>query len=494
MVLTSSGIFRLKPRWAAVIIVGLVFAILGWSVVPSDNLLSNSVLAEDPPGVGGKSAAISRSLPDFVGLVKRIGPSVVNISTTQASRPGLGMPGPFGGDHPFNEFWERFFGGQIPRGPQRQRGLGSGFIIDPEGIIVTNHHVVDGAEKIVVRLSDGKDFDAKVLGSDEKTDIAILKIDGVRGLTPAMLGDSDRLEVGEWVMAIGNPFGLDSTVTTGIVSAKGRHIGAGPYDSFIQTDASINPGNSGGPLVNLRGEVIGINTAIFSQSGGNIGIGFAIPSNLARDLIPQLRDKGRVVRGYLGVTIQKVTDDIAATMGLQDARGALVAEVAAGGPAERSGIRTGDIIVQFNGNDIKDSADLPLEVARVAPGESVQVKILRDLKATNIVVKIGEMKDEEVLAESSQGDFGMTVQPVTPALAESLGLEKPEGLLVSAIKPGSSAAEAGLRRGDVIMQINRRPVRDLADFKREISQSENGKSILFLIKRDKRSLFLALKR
>ncbi|MDH3443146.1 MAG: PDZ domain-containing protein, partial [Deltaproteobacteria bacterium] len=255
------------------------------------------------------------------------------------------------------------------------------------------------------------------------------------------------------------------------------------------------PGNSGGPLVNLRGEVIGINTAIFSQSGGNIGIGFAIPSNLAKEFIPQLRDKGKVVRGYLGVTIQKVTEDIAATLGLKNEKGALVAEVAAGGPAERSGIKTGDIIIEFNGKEIKDSADLPLEVARVSPGESVQAKIWRDSKESKIDVKIGEIKDEEeVVAESRQGDFGMTVQPVTPAMAESLGLEKAEGLIVSSVKPESAAAEAGLRRGDLIMQINRHPVRDMADYKREISRSENGKSMLFLIKRDKRSLFLALKR
>ncbi len=483
-----------KPRWAAAIVVASIFANFGWNGARSDFSPANLLAAGATPGIAEKAPALSEGLPDFVNLAKKIGPAVVNIATTQGGGQGLAMPGPFGGNHPFNEFWDRFFGGPFPRGPQRQRGLGSGFIIASDGIIVTNHHVVDGAEKIVVRLSDGKNFDAKVLGSDEKTDIAILKIDGVQGLTSAVLGDSDKLEVGEWVMAIGNPFGLDSTVTTGIVSAKGRHIGAGPYDSFIQTDASINPGNSGGPLVNLRGEVIGINTAIFSQTGGNIGIGFAIPSNLAKELIPQLREKGRVVRGYLGVTIQKVTEDIAATLGLKKARGALVAEVAAGGPAERSGIKTGDIIVKFNGNEIKDSADLPLEVARVSPGESVQVKILRDSKESNIEVKIGEMKGEEVLAESSQGDLGMTVQPVTPAMAESLGLERPEGLIVSSIKPGSAADEAGLRRGDVIMQVNRRPVRDLADYKREISRSEDRKSILFLIKRDRRSLFLALKR
>ncbi|MBF8254653.1 MAG: serine protease, partial [Deltaproteobacteria bacterium] len=217
-------------------------------------------------------------LPDFASLAKKLGPSVVNISTTQVRRTAEQAPAPFGDGDPFGQFWERFFGGPIPRGPQRQTGLGSGFIIDRDGTILTNYHVVDGAQKIVVKLSDGRSFDAKVLGKDQKTDIAIIKIGAGQDLPAAALGDSDRLEVGEWVMAIGNPFGLDHTVTSGIVSAKGRHIGAGPYEDYIQTDASINPGNSGGPLINLRGEVVGINSAIFSQSGGNIGIGFAIPT------------------------------------------------------------------------------------------------------------------------------------------------------------------------------------------------------------------------
>jgi serine protease Do len=495
MAITGLQIRGTKPGRAVAI--GLVFlmAAFFWEIGTAHHFAAFSAHAADKPGAKS-SVPASRNLPDFVSLVKKIGPSVVNIATTQVRRPAQGGPQgplPFGGDQRFNEFWERFFGGQLPNAPQRQRGLGSGFIIDADGTIITNNHVVDGAEKVVVTLADGKSFDAKVLGTDQKSDIAIVKIDAKQRLTAAPLGDSDQLEVGEWVMAIGNPFGLDHTVTTGIVSAKGRQIGTGPYDSFIQTDASINPGNSGGPLVNLRGEVVGINTAIFSQSGGNIGIGFAIPANLAKELVPQLKDKGKVVRGYLGVTIQKVTADIAATMGLKSESGALVADVAAGGPAELGGIKTGDVIVEFNAKPIKDSADLPLEVARVAPGKTVQVKILRDAKSSNIAIKIGEMKEDEVVAESRQGDFGMTVQPLNPATAESLGVERAEGLLVSSVKPGSPADEAGLQRGDVITQINRRPVRDMADYKREISSAEKGKSILFLVKRNQGSLFLALK-
>jgi serine protease Do len=483
---------KIKRRGAAVIALAFFFTVFDWDRGVgnySASPLTRAADASDPR----PSPPQSRNLPDFVSLAKTIGPSVVNIATTQVRRPAQGVPAPFGGDQRFNEFWERFFGGQLPRSPQRQRGLGSGFIIDSDGTIITNHHVIDGAEKIVVTLADGKSFDARVLGADQKSDIAIVKIDAKQSLTAATLGDSDQLDVGEWVMAIGNSFGLDHTVTTGIVSAKGRHIGAGPYDSFIQTDASINPGNSGGPLVNLRGEVVGINTAIFSQSGGNIGIGFAIPVNLARELVPQLKDKGKVVRGYLGVTIQKVTADIATTMGLKSEGGALVADVAEGGPAERSGIKAGDVIVEFNGKAIKDSTDLPLEVARVAPGKTVQVKFLRDSKQSSIAIQIGELKDSEVVAESRQDDFGMTVQPVTAAMVQSLGLERAEGVLVNSIQPGSAADEAGLRRGDVITQINRGTVRDLADYKREIARAENGKSILFLVKRDKGSLFLAMK-
>jgi serine protease Do len=474
---------RKKKYRAAVIGIVTFVGISSWAVVPH-------YLA--PYGVHTAEAQ-SRNLPDFVDLVKTIGPSVVNISTTQVQKPTQSPPFPFGGDPRFNDFWERFFGGQIPNAPRRQRGLGSGFIIGSDGTIITNNHVVEGADKIVVTLSDGKSFDAKVVGTDPKSDIALVKIDAPQPLKAVALGDSDQLEVGEWVMAIGNPFGLDHTVTIGIVSAKGRHIGAGPYDSFIQTDASINPGNSGGPLVNLRGEVVGINTAIFSQSGGNIGIGFAIPASLAKELVPQLKEKGRVVRGYLGVTIQKITSDIASSLGLKSENGALVAGVAEGGPAERAGIKTGDVITEFNGKPIKDSSELPFEVARVAPGQTVQVKVLRDGRPSTLSVTIAEMKDNEVVAAASQGDFGMTIQPLTPELAQSLGLEGTEGLVVSAVKPGSAADEAGIMRGDVITEVNRRPVRTIDDYKREIKRAEDGKSILLLVKRNQGSLFLALK-
>ncbi|MBM4298517.1 MAG: DegQ family serine endoprotease, partial [Deltaproteobacteria bacterium] len=367
-------------------------------------------------------------------------------------------------------------------------------IIDANGTILTNYHVVDGADKISVTLSDGKNYDAKVIGKDQKSDIAVIKIEAARNLPAANLGDSDRLEVGEWVMAIGNPFGLDHTVTSGIVSAKGRNIGAGPYDNFIQTDASINPGNSGGPLINLRGEVVGINTAIFSQSGGNIGIGFAIPANSVKELLPQLRDKGKVVRGFIGTSIQKVTPEIAESLNLKQARGALVSDLVKGGPAEQAGLKHGDIIVEFDRKEIKESSDLPIQVARVTPGTAVQVKILRDGKETTLPLTVGEMKDGEIVAATQEGEFGLTVQPVTAQLAENLGLERTEGLVITAVKRGSAAEQAGLRTGDVITEINRQPIKDLADYNRELKRSEKAKSLLLLVRRGQSSLFLALKR
>jgi serine protease Do len=295
-------------------------------------------------------------------------------------------------------------------------------------------------------------------------------------------------------MAIGNPFGLDSTVTSGIVSAKGRHIGQGPYDNFIQTDASINPGNSGGPLINLRGEVIGINTAIFSRTGGNIGIGFAIPVNLVKELLPQLRGKGKVTRGYLGVLIQKVTPEIAESLGMEKSQGALVANVSKDGPADKSGVKVGDVIVEFDGKEIRDSGELPIIVARTPVDKKVRMKVLRDKKELSLNVAVGELKDEEVVASAPEkGEMGLTVQRLTPQIAESLGLEKADGIVVSAVEPGSAADEAGIRRGDVIVEIDRKPIRNLDEYKKSIATIRKGKGVLFLVRRGESTLFLALR-
>src|ERR1041385_2783721 len=460
------------------------------------------------------AAPAGRGLPDCVSLAKKLTPVVVNGATPQSvggQSLGSGQPNPFGrrgdrsprggqgqgqgqGDEdPFGDFWRRFFGNPPGGGGGgggrgfRQQSLGSGFIIDRDGTILTNNHVVENGQKITVKLQDGREFEAKVVGKDAKTDIAIIKIDAKGDLPVAALGDSDKLEVGEWVVAIGNPFGLESTVTSGIVSAKGRHIGAGPYDNFIQTDASINPGNSGGPLINLRGEVVGINTAIFSQSGGNIGIGFASPINIAKDLLPDLQLKGRVTRSWLGVLIQKVTPDIAASLGLQDSSGALVADVMKDGPAKEAGIQVGDVIVEFNAIPVKDSADLPLLVARTPVGKSVRVKVLRGKSEKLLDVKMKELKEDEVEVAGGQAeslDLGLTVQNLTPEIAESLGLDpSTKGVVVGMVAPGSPADEAQLRRGDVILEVNRKPVKDATSFHSAAKAAEKGKSLLLLVKR-----------
>jgi serine protease Do len=482
-----------------VVLVALVSLVIGLGISGSLDWLAPSRAVNFMGDAGVGESQPSSGLPDFVNLAKKLKPMVVNISTTQVSegRGSQEFANPFGGEEdPFNEFWKRFFGGPLPRGPQRQRSLGSGFIIDADGSILTNNHVVENATKIVVKLSgDEQDYEAKVVGRDAKTDIAVIKINAKANLTAASFGDSDRLEVGEWVMAIGNPFGLDGTVTSGIVSAKGRHnITQGPYDNFIQTDASINPGNSGGPLINLRGEVIGINTAIFSRSGGNIGIGFAIPINLVKELLPQLRGKGKVTRGYLGVLIQKVTPEIAESLGMDKGYGALVANVSKEGPAEKAGVKVGDVIVEFDGQPVKDSGDLPIIVARTAVDKKVRMKVLRDKKEIVLNVAIGELKDQEVVASAPEkGELGLTVQRLTPQMAESLGLEKSEGVVVTAVEPASAAEEAGIRRGDVILEVDRRTVRNLDEYKKAIAGIAKGRGVLFLVRRGESTLFLALK-
>jgi serine protease Do len=490
------SIWRGNVGLKGVVLVALVSLVVGLGISGSLDWLSPSRALNIMAESGSPELRSPGQLPDFVELAKKMRPVVVNISTTQVSE-GRGQPefgNPFGEDDPFNDFWKRFFGGPVPRGPQRQRSLGSGFIIDADGSILTNNHVVENAQKIVVKLSDEQEYEAKVVGRDAKTDIAVIKINTKNGLTAAGLGDSDNLEVGEWVMAIGNPFGLDSTVTSGIVSAKGRHIGQGPYDNFIQTDASINPGNSGGPLINLRGEVVGINTAIFSRSGGNIGIGFAIPINLVKELLPQLRGKGKVTRGYLGVLIQKVTPEIAESLGMDKGRGALVANVSKDGPAEKAGVKVGDVIIEFDGKEIKDSGDLPIIVARTPVDRKVRMKVLRDKKELQLTVSVGELKDEEVVASAPEkGELGMTVQRLTPQIAESLGLEKTEGVVVSAVDPGSAADEAGIRRGDVILEVDRKPIRTIDEYKKAVAGIRKGKGVLLLVRRGESTLFLALK-
>ncbi len=444
-------------------------------------------------------------LPSLAATTKRASPAVANISTTQKterrrpSRPGP-MPGPgpnpFGGDDPFEEFFRRFFPDRPP--PGQARSLGSGFLISDDGYIITNNHVVGEAEKITVRLSDKEEYEAKVIGSDEKTDIALIKINVKHPLSFVPLGKSADLQVGDWVIAIGNPFGLEQTVTAGIVSAKGRFIGAGPYDDFIQTDASINPGNSGGPLLNLKGEVVGINSAIVSQGGGNIGIGFAIPIDLAKSIVEQLKDKGKVTRGWLGVAIQSVTPELAKSFGLKEPLGALVAEVTKDGPAEKFGIERGDVIISFNGTTIRDSHDLPALVARTPVGEKAQVSILRGGKEKTFSVKLGELADQQAKAspeEDSGGSWGMVVTNRTPDAMRRFQMEHAnKGVIVTEVEPGSPSEVAGIQPGDIIEEVNRQTVNSVEEFNKALLASKEKETLLLLARRGNATSFFALRK
>jgi serine protease Do len=438
-------------------------------------------------------------VPPFVRLAKELNPAVVNISTTRKVE-GLQFPGsesPFGepgepeGDETFKEFFDHFFG-NVPRQMRKQTSLGSGFIIDSSGLVVTNHHVIEKADDIQVTTSDGRTYDAEIKGVDPKTDVALIKIKPDGDLPTVRLGDSGKLEIGEWVMAIGNPFGLGHTVTAGIVSAKERVLNSGPYDDFIQTDASINPGNSGGPLFNIRGEVVGINTAIVAQGRG---IGFAIPINLARSVLVQLEKSGKVTRGWLGVSIQKIDPLLAESFGLKENKGALVAEVMKDSPASRAGIQHGDVIIEFNGEAVDTFHELPAMVAAVQPGQKVSLKVLREGKEIELEVTVDELKDEreaKVEPTPKADVVGLKVKPVTPEQAERFGLEEDRGVMVSGVAPGSAAEEAGIRNGDVILEINRKPLAGVDDYRKIMKSIEDDPSVLMLIRRADNSFYVAL--
>ena len=423
--------------------------------------------------------------PDFVSLAEQLKPAVVNIGTAKTVKPKAPIyPGPQGpGGDMFEEFFERFFR-NAPQSPHKQRSLGSGFIISQDGYILTNDHVVDGADEIKVKLSDGREFAGEIRGLDPKLDLALIKIDAGEDLPVARLGDSEEIKVGEWVMAIGNPFGLEQTVTVGIVSAKGRVIGAGPYDDFIQTDASINPGNSGGPLFNMQGEVIGINTAIVAQGQG---IGFAIPVNMAKQIIPQLRDEGRVTRGWLGVTVQALNKELAESFDLDTTHGALVNEVIEDSPADKAGLKRGDIIVEYDGKQVDELNDLPRLVAATPVDETVKVKVFRDGKERTINVKIGRLDDGEVALaaddEETGGALGLTVANVTPELVERYSLESDQGILITKIDPEGPAAEANLRVGDLVVEADGKEVGTVKEFEELVGKMKSGKVLRLLIQR-----------
>ncbi len=442
----------------------------------------------------GMAAQAKTLVPDFVALAKNDKPTVVNISSSKIIRPQTPFRGspsnPYGQHDPFQDFFNRFFQ-NMPQHPYTSRSLGSGFIISDDGYILTNYHVVSGADEVKVRLSDSREFKAEVKGWDDKLDLALLKISAKDHLPVAKLGDSDKTQVGEWVMAIGNPFGLGQTVTAGIVSAKERVIGSGPYDDFIQTDASINPGNSGGPLINAEGEVIGINTAIVA---GGQGIGFAIPINMAKSVISQLKEKGKVTRGWLGVGIQAVTPDLAKSFGLKEKGGALVSEVMKNSPAEKAGFKSGDVITEFNGKKIHEMNELPLIVASTPVGKKVKVVIIRDGKTLDKTVVIEAMKEAATEGKSAvvKEKLGMTVSALTPELAAKLGIKETAGVVVTEVKAGSAADEAGISAGDILKEVDGVRIGSVADFEKALSSYKKGSIVRLLLQRGDSALYVAL--
>ena len=451
---------------------------------------------KEKPAVVPAAAGLRMVPVDIPQLFKEVSPAVVNISTTQVvkfNRPR--MRNPFGPQDPFEEFFHNYFG-RMPR-EQKRKSLGSGFIVSPDGFILTNNHVVEKAEEVTVTLLDKEEFRAKVIGTDPKIDIALIKIDAKRKLPYVALGDSDKLDVGEWVVAIGNPFALGHTVTAGIVSAKGRIIGSGPYDDFIQTDASINPGNSGGPLFNLKGEVVGINTAIMQ---GGQGIGFATPIQLAKSVLEQLKVKGKVTRGWLGVYIQKLTPEAAENLGISGKHGALVSDVTSGGPAEKAGIRSGDVIVGFNGKEIRDEHELPQTVASTKPGKTANVRLLREGKEMTVAVTIAEMTGEPGKPAGGHElpkNLGLTVQDITPEIAQRFEIADTKGVVVTGVEDGSPAEDAGFNQGDIIRAIVRQnkrdPVTNAAEFAKLVKKFQSDKTILFLVERDEARILLTVK-
>ncbi len=451
--------------------------------------------------------AQANGLPVFTELAAKAGKSVVFISveaTAQAQR-GQGFPGQVPDGHPFKDFFERFgpfFGpqgqgqGQQQRQPRKQRGQGSGFVITSDGLIVTNNHVIDGADKVTVRFQDDtKEYVAKIVGRDKETDLAVIKIDAPKSLPVLQFGNSESIQVGEWVLAIGNPYGLDNTVTAGIISAKHRIIGAGPFDNFLQTDASINPGNSGGPLLNMKGQVIGINTAINANAEN---IGFAIPSTQAEKIITQLRKGQTVKRGWLGVTIQRVSENQAKALGLDAPTGALIASVGEGQPADKAGVKQGDVVLEVNGVKVTDNNGLLRAIAGLAPNEKAKLTLWRNGKKVTRTVTLGQRGEKTMASMKPEAPkkaatvLGMSLKQVNDKEAAALGLEKAQGLLVVQVDQASAAAEEGVRQGDVIIQANQRDVNSTGDLNAIIKKDKKRGAIMLLIKRQGQNTFVAL--
>jgi serine protease Do len=458
--------------------------------------------ATTPPAASSPGPASPSTPGSFSQLAARLSPMVVNVKVVKVEKVGS-FPSFPQGEMPdgFQEFFNRFFQDMpnMPRNQQMPRiqGAGSGVIISTDGYVLTNNHVIEGAKDVTVTLADHQEYKARIVGRDPKTDLAVLKIEGKGTFPAASLGNSDNLQVGDWVIAIGNPFGLNNTVTSGIVSAKGRVIGAGPYDNFIQTDASINPGNSGGPLFNMNGEVVGINTAIISQGHG---IGFAIPVNTVKPLVPQLETKGSVTRGYLGVTIQTITPALEKALKLQDKKGALVADVTANSPAAQAGVKRGDVIVAFNGKEVSDNHALPALVAGTPIGQQATVTILRNGQKMQLAVKVGELPAEradngnlpEGSVQPAKEKWGLQLRDLNPELANQLHLQSDKGVAVVGVKSGSKAEEAGIQTGDVILEVNRQPITSVNDAMKKLDGSKDKDHLLLYVQRGASKLYVPL--
>jgi len=445
------------------------------------------------PSQGAIVATVSRP-ESFSGLAEKLSPSVVNIKVEMVEKAGFNRPEMEIPDGPMGDLFKRFFE-EMPQAPpsRRTQGAGSGVVIGKEGYILTNNHVVEGAKEVTVTFANQKEYKAQVVGRDPKTDLAVLKIKSKETFPAVTMGNSDQLKVGDWVVAIGNPFGLNNTVTSGIVSAKGRVIGAGPYDDFIQTDASINPGNSGGPLINMQGELVGINTAILPNGQG---IGFAIPVNTAKPLVPQLISTGAVTRSYLGVNIQSITPELAKALTLRDRKGALVADVVSGGPADQGGIKRGDVIIAYNGKVVEDSHHLPALVAATPVAQEATVTILRNGQERKLSMKVEELPGDKAASEKplhpTAGKWGLQLRDVNPQVAQRFHLKEEKGAVVAGLEPGSRAAEAGRPPGDLILEVNRQPVGSVKDVLNNIDRSKDKDHLLLLVQRDNGKFFVPL--
>ncbi len=425
----------------------------------------------------------------FADLVEEQKNTVVNIYTTQKVQKRQRLNGP-------PSFFDQFFEGQGQRPSQKRTSLGSGVITSADGYILTNNHVIENADEINVRLANHEEYEATVIGTDKVTDLALIKINPRTSLEFVTLGNSGRLRVGDWVVAIGNPFGFEQTVTAGIVSGKGRNIGGGSYENFIQTDASINPGNSGGPLFNLAGKMIGINTAIYSRSGGNIGIGFAIPVNIAKNIMNQLKNKGNVTRGWLGVQIQPVNQDMAEHFGLNRPYGALIGQVVKNSPADKGGLKAGDIILEYQSQELTEMGMLPTLVSQTAINEEVSLTIFRNGRERKIKLIIGKLTEDtgiEAAQEQETITLGLTVQELTEKRADAMRLSIHTGILVTKVRPASPADYAGFKRGDIIVEINQTTIDNMAKFSREMAQAAKSNKTLFRIRRGNATRYVIVK-